>query len=258
MQHWEVLIFFLGIAFVYASVGFGGGSSYLAILTLYSFLFQDFHEMKLIALICNIIVVTGGTIIFIRNKQVDWKKVLPLVLISVPLAFLGAIIKLDKDTFFVVLGCSLVVAAVLLWIKTRREGAELSTEYKGHFLKEAILGGAIGFLSGMVGIGGGIFLAPILNLMKWDTPKKIAATASLFILVNSISGIAGQLSAEPIDYINYVRVGFLCLAVLIGGMAGSLLGSVKFNQVIIRRLTAVLVFAAGIEVLVKHLNSLMD
>src|ERR1035437_1772020 len=103
MQHWEILFFFLAIAFVYASVGFGGGSSYLAILTLYAFPFQ---EMRLTALACNIIVVTGGSIIFIRNKQVDWKKVVPLVVVSVPMAFLGAIIKLSEDTFFIILGCS--------------------------------------------------------------------------------------------------------------------------------------------------------
>src|SRR5579872_2561083 len=117
MQHWEILFFFLVIAFVYASVGFGGGSSYLAILTLYAFPFQ---EMKLTALTCNIIVVTGGTLIFIRHKQVNWKKVVPLVIVSVPMAYCGAIVKLSQDTFFIILGCSLLAAAILLWIKTRR------------------------------------------------------------------------------------------------------------------------------------------
>src|SRR5450432_1320553 len=116
MPHLEILLFFFIIAFIYASVGFGGGSSYLAILALYEF---PFKEMRLIALVCNIIVVTGGTIIFIRNGQVNWKKILPLALISVPLAFLGATVKLSQDTFFVILGFSLIIAAVLLWIKTR-------------------------------------------------------------------------------------------------------------------------------------------
>ena len=247
MQHWEILFLFLGIAFIYASVGFGGGSSYLAILTLYAFPFQ---EMKLTALICNIIVVTGGTIIFIQNKQVNWKKVIPLVVVSVPMAFLGAIVKLDESTFFIILGCSLIVAAILLWIKTRSWGEGENITYKDNYLKEALLGGAIGFLSGMVGIGGGIFLSPILNLMKWDTPKKIAATASLFILVNSISGIAGQVS-HVTDYINFTRIAFLCAAVLVGGQIGSRVSAVKFNQLVVRRLTAVLVFVAGIEILNK-------
>src|ERR1035437_4627077 len=121
MQHWEIIFFFLVISFVYASVGFGGGSSYLAALTFYAFPFQ---EMKLTALICNIIVVTGGTLIFIRHKQVDWKKVIPLVVVSVPMAFFGARLKLSEDTFFIILGCCLIVAAVLLWIKTRLARAE--------------------------------------------------------------------------------------------------------------------------------------
>src|SRR5450432_2718204 len=117
MPHLEILLFFFIIAFVYASVGFGGGSSYLAILALYAL---PFKEMRLIALICNIIVVTGGTIIFITHKQVNWKKILPLTLVSIPMAFLGATIKLSMETFFVILGCSLIIAAVLLWTKTKR------------------------------------------------------------------------------------------------------------------------------------------
>src|SRR5579862_4630644 len=121
MPHLEILLFFFIIAFIYASVGFGGGSSYLAILALYAL---PFKEMRLIALICNIIVVTGGTIIFISHKQVNWKKILPLALVSVPMAFLGATIKLNQDTFFIILGFSLIVAAVLLWIKTKPTDTE--------------------------------------------------------------------------------------------------------------------------------------
>lgn len=251
MEHWEIAFFFLIIAITYASVGFGGGSSYLAILAIYAL---PFKEIRLIALLCNIIVVTGGTIIFIRNKQTDWKKIIPVAVLSVPLAFLGARMKISQDTFFIILGCSLLAAGVLLWIKTKPADVEtVSTPGKYHFITDGLLGGGIGFLSGMVGIGGGIFLSPLLNLLKWDTPKKIAATASVFILVNSISGIAGQLSSLPAD-INYSRIGFLCLAVFIGGQIGSRMGAAKFNPVIIRRVTALLVFFAGIEVLSKHVH----
>src|ERR1700759_1015201 len=121
MQHWEITIFFFIVAFVYASVGFGGGSSYLAILALYAL---PFKEIRLIALLCNIIVVTGGTIVFIRNKQTNWKKIIPVAIFSVPLAFLGAKMKISQDNFFIVLGCSLLVAAVLLWMKTKPGDAE--------------------------------------------------------------------------------------------------------------------------------------
>lgn len=252
MQHWELVFFFALIAFVYASVGFGGGSSYLSILALYAL---PFKEIRLIALLCNIIVVTGGAIIFIRNKQVDWKKILPVAIASVPMAFLGAKMKISQDTFFILLGVSLLAAAILLWIKTKAsDTTEAGLHTKTGYLQDALLGGAIGFLSGMVGIGGGIFLSPLLNLLKWDTPKKIAATATVFILVNSISGIAGQLTQLPAG-INYQRIAILCMAVLVGGQLGSRMGAIRFNPLLIRRLTAALVFFAGMEVLIKHLHS---
>ena len=249
MEHYEIIAFFLLIAFVYASVGFGGGSSYLAILALYALPFQ---EMRLIALICNIIVVTGGTIIFIKNKQVDWKKILPIALVSVPMAFWGATMKISQDTFFILLGCSLLAAGVLLWIKTKQQDINNTGIEKNKYVKDGGLGGVIGFLSGMVGIGGGIFLSPLLNLMKWDMPKKIAATASVFILVNSIAGIAGQLTTVP-SGINYTRILMLGLAVFIGGQIGSRISAVKLDQLVVKRITAIVVFWAGIEVLTKHL-----
>lgn len=249
MQHWELPLFFALIAFIYASVGFGGGSSYLAVLAVYAL---PFKELRLIALICNIIVVTGGVYVYVRNGQVNWKKIVPLVLLSVPLAYTGAIVRISQHTFFVLLGCSLIVAAVLLWINTKPATVSSIREpSKQALLKNGALGGAIGFLSGMVGIGGGIFLSPVLNLMKWDLPKKIAATASVFILVNSVSGIAGQLATLPED-IDRTRIVVLALAVLIGGQTGSRL-AIKFNPLVIRRLTALLVFCAGVNVLIKHL-----
>jgi|SRR5579871_4754699 len=249
MQHWELLIFFLIVAFIYSSVGFGGGSSYLAILALYGL---PFKELRLIALICNIIVVTGGVYIYVKNDEVAWRKIIPLVLLSVPMAYIGAVIRISQDTFFIVLGISLIIAAVLLWIKTNPATiADIRETQKNSFLKNGALGGAIGFLSGMVGIGGGIFLSPVLNLIKWDLPKKIAAAASVFILVNSLSGIAGQITTLS-ENLNYTRIILLCLAVFIGGQMGSRM-SIKYNPVVIRRVTAVLVFCAGVEVLFKHL-----
>lgn len=250
MPHWEILIFFFIVSFVYASVGFGGGSSYLAILAMYAL---PFKEMRLIALICNIIVVTGGTIVFISNKQVNWKKILPLSLASVPMAFLGAVLKISQDTFFILLGVCLLIAGVLLWVRSSSNQVK-EIKDKPNYIRDIFLGGAIGFLSGMVGIGGGIFLSPLLNLIHWDQPKKIAATASVFILVNSIAGIAGQLTHLP-PQLNILEIILLALAVLIGGQVGSRLGAVKFNPLAIRRITAILVFAAGIEVLLKHIPS---
>lgn len=248
MEHWELLLIFLIIAFVYSSVGFGGGSSYLAVLAIYSLPYQ---EIMLTALICNVIVVVGGVIIYLRNKQVDWRKILPLTLVSVPMAYLGAIIKLSQETFFLILGFTLILAALLLWIQTDKKDKDYRTEnYKPSLVQNSLLGGGIGFLSGLVGIGGGIFLSPLLNLIKWDTAKKIAATSSVFILVNSISGIAGQFSKLSVE-MNFSRIGILCLSVFIGGQIGSRM-SIKWNPLIVKRMTAVLVFIAGINVLIKY------
>jgi uncharacterized membrane protein YfcA len=248
MGHWEIFVFFLIIAFVYSSVGFGGGSSYLAVLAMYSLPYQ---EIRLTALICNVIVVVGGVYIYIKNKQIDWKKVLPITLVSVPMAYLGAVLKISQETFFLILGVTLIIAALLLWIKTDTKNEEkISQESKSAIFGNSLLGGGIGFLSGLVGIGGGIFLSPLLNLMKWDTPRKIAATSSVFILVNSISGIFGQLSKLTVE-MDYFRITSLCLAVLIGGQIGSRM-SLKWNPLVIKRMTAVLVLVAGVNVLIKY------
>ncbi len=248
MPHSELLLFFLVIAFVYASVGFGGGSSYLSLLTFYAI---PFPEMKLIALVCNIIVVTDGAILFVRSGQVNWKKIIPLIALSVPLAYAGASMKLKEDTFFIALGVSLIISSLLLWIKMPDTAEQVIK--KPNIPRDMATGGAIGLLSGMVGIGGGIFLSPILNLTKWDTPKKIAATASFFILVNSVAGIAGQLSSPPAG-INYLRISLLCIAVLVGGQLGSRMGVNRFDQLMVRRITAIVVFVAGLEAIIKHLH----
>ncbi|KQR94806.1 hypothetical protein ASG01_02760 [Chryseobacterium sp. Leaf180] len=246
MDLFLLLICFFVIAFTYASVGFGGGSSYLAVLALFSL---PYAEIRLTALLCNIIVVSGGVIIYVKNKQTDWKKILPITLVSVPLAFLGAKIKISQETFFLILGCTLIIAALLLWLKTSDKKPEVSN-VRNNILTNGFLGGIIGFISGLVGIGGGIFLSPVLNLMHWDTAKKIAATASFFILVNSISGIFGQLSNLS-HTIDFYRIGSLCVAVLVGGQLGARL-SLNWNALIIKRMTALLVLIAGVNVLIKY------
>jgi uncharacterized membrane protein YfcA len=239
-----LIISFFFIAMVYSSVGFGGGSSYLALLAVMS---VPFETIRPTALLCNIIVVTGGTIIFLKEGKVDWKKFWPFLVLSIPMAFVGGFWKLSQATFFIILGFSLVVAAIMLWIQPAK-----STQVRSDSLVlNSVLGGGIGFLSGLVGIGGGIFLSPVLHLINWDEAKKISALASLFILVNSISGLVGQMSrASSIDW-SFILP--LLIAVLAGGQIGSRLGSKKFNPVYIKRITAILIFVAGLNILKDNL-----
>lgn len=246
MPDWSLALCFVFIAFTYASVGFGGGSSYLALLAAVGLPFQ---EIRLTALLCNVVVVTGGTWIFIQNQQLNWRKTLPLVLVSVPAAFWGAKMRISQETFFLLLGLSLVVAAVLLWFPPKSLTDKPVSSPKP--TRDGLLGGSIGLLSGMVGIGGGIFLSPLLHLLRWDVARKIAATASVFILVNSMAGLAGQLSRLPTD-VNWPRIVLLGAAVLVGGQVGSRVSMARFNPLLIRRVTAVLVLAAGVEVLLRH------
>jgi uncharacterized protein len=255
MEHWQLLLLFFTIAAVYASAGFGGGSSYLAVMALYGI---SMTTMRPTSLLCNIIVVIGGTYIFWKNGYLNFKKIIPLSIASIPMAFLGGLMPLKEQTFFILLGISLVIAALLMffqqYFKQLSEGLKPSDSYSDTIqspILNPIIGGAIGFLSGMVGIGGGIFLSPILNLLKWDTPKNIAATASFFILVNSISGLIGQLSKNP--HIDWAFTLPLMIAVLVGGQLGSRFSALKLNQNWVRQVTAAIVLYAGINILWTHL-----
>ena len=247
-QYWEIIGLFFVVAMLYASVGFGGGSSYLAILTLTGI---SFIQFRAIALLCNIVVVSGGTFIYIKNGYFDWKKIVPLTLVSVPLAFLGGYLKISQTFFFILLGVTLVIAAVLMWISKYLVNASGKIK-QNSVTKNSLFGGFIGFISGMVGIGGGIFLAPLLHLTNWDTPKKIAATASFFILVNSIAGLMGQYS-NPDFEIDWNLTSLLLVTVLIGGQIGSRISNKFFTPIQLKKATAILIAFVSIRILLKYL-----
>lgn len=243
-----ILSFFV-IALIYASVGFGGGSSYLALLAQPMFMLLP-EVIRPTALLCNIIVVTGGTFIFYREGKISWKEVWPFLVMSVPMAYLGGFWKLQQHTFFVLLGITLLVAAIFLWIQPEKIASgnkNFNTTGSNIFL-----GGTIGFISGLVSIGGGIFLSPILHFLRWSDAKRISALASLFILVNSISGLAGQFQ-RGLPSIRWEFIVPLLLAVLIGGQIGSRLGARNFNPLYIKRITAALMLLAAVNILKDHL-----
>jgi hypothetical protein len=245
---WEIPLYFFAVAALYSSVGFGGGSSYLAILALYGL---EYRLVRATALLCNIVVVTAGTWIFYKNGHLNLRKAMPLVLASVPLAFLGGLAKISEKTFFILLAIALLAAGVLMLAQSWLQKTSGAISQKTSPPTDAALGGSIGFLSGMVGIGGGIFLAPLLHLLRWDTAKNIAATASFFILANSISGLFGQL-AQPDFHLDWQFAGILITAVFLGGQVGSRLGAVRLPQKAVRVVTAIMVIYVAANLLLKY------
>lgn len=247
-QNIELLLLFFGIALLYSSVGFGGGSSYLAIMALFNF---DFKVLRAVSLLCNITVVSNGTLQFYRKGLLNLKKVMPLVLASVPMAFLGGKMSITEKTFFILLGFTLLLAAVLLWFQPQKRSISI-IGFLDKIGFNVFLGGAIGFLSGMVGIGGGIFLSPVLNMLNWDNPKNIAATASFFILVNSLAGLLGQATTLTSD-LPWTLVFCLMISVAFGGFLGTYLATNKFSQIWVRKTTAILIAYVSYTVLNKNL-----
>ena len=245
--NWYIILLFFIVAVLYSSVGFGGGSSYLAVLALTGLLFT---QIRATALLCNVMVVTGNVLLYMQQKQYRWKKVIPLTLFSVPMAFLGGYLRISQTFFFILLGFTLLFAAITMWISNKVVIKNSKT--KLNLSKNAGYGGIIGFISGMVGIGGGIFLAPLLHLTNWDTPKKIAATASFFILVNSISGLIGQYT-NPEFSIDWTLTSSLLITVFIGGQIGSRMSNQFFTPSQLKKATAILIAFVSIRILIKYL-----
>lgn len=242
---WLATLFFLTAA-LYATVGFGGGSTYNAVLALAG---TDYRILPAIALVCNIIVVTGGTIRFARAGLIPWRRIWPILVLSAPMAWLGGITPVPQHVFIGLLGVSLLIAGLLMLLQREIEGGE----ERGRAWHAPAIGGGIGFLSGIVGIGGGIFLAPLLHVLRWDGAKRIAATASVFILVNSITGLAGQLmklgdSGRARDLLEYWP---LMIAVFVGGQIGSIASLKLLSPQIVRRLTALLVLYVAVRLLIQ-------
>ena len=240
-------ILFFVTALIYSSVGFGGGSTYLAILLIWGVPYTIF---PVIALVCNIIVVSGNSINFIRSKNININLLFPYLIGSIPFAFIGGSITIEKSLFEILLFCVLLVAGIFLLIESKSFNKEQIKINKIPRLISISIGSIIGFMSGLVGIGGGIFLSPILFLMKAGYPVHITSSASLFILINSIFGIAGQLTKDQAldQVINYWP---LFLTVLIGGQIGSLLNIKFFSNKILALLTSFLVIFVAIRMGIK-------
>ncbi len=227
------------VAVLYSSVGHGGASGYLAVM---AFAAISPAVTRPTALILNVFVASIAFFQFWREKHFDWKIFAPFAITSVPFAYLGGMIQLPTNIYKIILGAVLILAAIRLAINLKSE----NEPHAPNVWLALIIGAILGFLSGLVGVGGGIFLTPVLLLMNWTETKKAAGISALFILVNSISGLAGnfaqvkQLSSGVFVWI---------FAAVIGGIIGATLGSKRFNSLTLRRVLAIVLLFAGVKLI---------
>ena len=228
------------VAVLYSSVGHGGASGYLAVMALFSSVSPQTTRPS--ALILNIIVSLIASISFWREGHLDFRLLLSVAIPSVPLAYIGGTINLSDEIYGLILGISLLLASFrLAWKFDRIEEIKIPNTY-GLLL----IGAVIGLISGLVGVGGGIFLTPLLLLMRWATAKRAAAVSAVFILVNSIAGLVGsQVDVQklPTDVLLWLFVA------LLGGVIGSSMGSRKFDSLMLRRALAIVLVIAGIKLI---------
>ncbi len=237
-------ILFFFIALLYSTVGHAGASGYLAAMALLSFAPA---QMKPVALALNVIVAVIASVRFSQAGHFSWRLFWPFAAASVPMAYLGGSLHVATSLYKVLVGIALVFAALHFMIRLRRnDDAELNRKPPD---KTASLsaGAVIGFLSGLTGVGGGIFLSPVLLLMNWAGLRQAAAASAVFILVNSLSGLAG--------YIHHggelpQHVGLWAGAVIAGGFIGSTLGATRLNNPVMRALLGMVLFGAGLKLMV--------
>ena len=236
-------ILFLSTAVLYSSVGFGGGSTYLALLLIWG---VPYFIFPVIALSCNIIVVSGNCFNYIKAGNLNLKLLVPYLIGSIPLAFIGGSLPIEKRLFEILLFLVLATAGALLLLNFKSYDDKEENYRKISIPVSILIGGALGFISGIVGIGGGIFLSPILFLIRAGRPKHIVTTASLFILINSVSGIIGQLTKNAV-LIEIPNYWYLLAAVLIGGQLGNFLNLKIFPARILALVTAILVIFVSVR-----------
>lgn len=228
------------VAFLYASVGHGGASGYLALMALFGIAPE---VMKPTALMLNLFVSLTAFLQFYRGKHFSWHIFWPFALASVPLSFAGGMIKVDGVVYKQLLGLLLLipVARFLFFHKIT-----VTDTRKHNIWLSLMTGAAIGFLSGLIGIGGGIMLSPVLLLLAWTDQKQTAAISALFILVNSLAGLGGQLTNGvqfSADMITFVAVAFA------GGLLGAWMGALRFRQTVLKQVLALVLLVAAVKLL---------
>lgn len=228
------------VALLYSSVGHGGASGYLAILSLLSFPKEGAAAS---ALILNVLVSSLAVVAFYRAGRFHWKLTWPFILGSIPMAYVGGLIRLPSAVFSIILGTALTLAAFRLWIDLPDKA-----ECPPRMVVSAavILGMAIGLVSGMIGIGGGVFLSPLILLLGWADARQAAATSSLFILVNSIAALIARWHTVPAATALWSP---LVISAFVGGWFGSRIGSSRLSNLSLRRLLSFVLWGASLKLL---------
>jgi uncharacterized membrane protein YfcA len=229
-------LFFL-IAFTYSSVGLGGGSSYIALMTIFGF---NALAMPIVALMLNLIVTSVGSFNFIRKRHARLKLILPFLISSIPMAYVGGSLKLPKEVFNWLLLISLLVVAIRIyaWSNT---AIHLKVGRRGKFLISLAAGSVLGLISGIVGIGGGIYLVPLIIILGLGTEKEAAACGAIFIWLNSVSGLISRFQYNPIEVTDYLPI---IAAVFVGGAVGSFLGSSKYSPKAMEKILGLVIIVA--------------
>ncbi|MEN8135618.1 MAG: sulfite exporter TauE/SafE family protein [Thermodesulfobacteriota bacterium] len=230
------VLFFI-VAFIYSSVGLGGGSSYTALMAIFGI---NALAIPMISLSLNLFVTTVGSYNFIRNKHGKIKLIVPFLISSMPMAYLGGSLKLPKEIFYWLLLISLlfVAARIYFWEKAT---IKLNIDQKGKIILSLLAGSVLGLVAGIVGIGGGIYLIPLIIILGLGTEKEAAACGAIFIWFNSFSGLLSRLQYNSIDLTDYIP---LIAAVLAGGSLGSFMGSFKLSAKLMEKILGVVIIVA--------------
>ena len=242
-------ILFFVTAILYSSVGFGGGSTYLALLLLWDI---PYYILPVIALGCNIVVVSGNSFNYIKAGNLNHRLLTPYLIGSVPMAYLGGTLEIEKNIFEILLFFVLLISGILLLFNFKSYDDNKNKYKEINYFISLSIGAVLGILSGIVGIGGGIFLSPILFLLRAGLPKHIVTTSSLFILINSLAGIFGHLTKSYVlnDVLEY---WYLLIFVFIGGQIGNYLNLKILPTRFLALITSCLVIFVAIRMALRIL-----
>lgn len=234
---WPVAALFLIIAYTYASVGLGGASAYTALMVLLGY---DTLTIPMIALTLNLVVTSAGSFNFIRNRHARFSLIAPFLVSSIPMAYLGGAIQLPSEIFYWALLVSLIFVALRIYLWTNTSFT-LSLGVKGKITVSVFAGAMLGLVAGAVGIGGGIYLVPLIIILGLGTQKEAAACGAVFVWLNSLSGVAARLQYNAIDLTEYLP---LILAVFLGGALGSFMGAARYSALTMERVLGVVILLA--------------